>query len=426
MTEGADNKPHRKKIHRGWIVLAVLGLYYATLSGLMINCIGIVFAAILKDMGFKTSELSLYYTIRALFSAIVVQRLCRIFDRTRRPNLFMAAMGAGAALAFAMMPFYTKVWNWYISALLIGIAQAVMVYVVSVVINNWFKKNQGTIIGFTFMSSGIAAALFGPVCSSLISTYGWRAACFALAGISIITWVLPCSFLLVRSPEDVGEMPIGTEAVKNGDKTAATRWNHIIPSEKIWPALALGIGLPSAVSVAQNQLATFATSTGFDLSVAGMLTSFCMVGNMLFKMLLGVAADRIGAVNATRIFLTITMAGLFGIMNAHGSAYIVYAGAFFYGAIFSCAVTSPSLICKEMYGEGHYRERLSKAQALSTFVSAFTAFAYPELYDIFKNWAPVFELCIFVCLLTITCLTIAKNHVNRLEKAAMPLGNSNT
>ena len=418
MTENTEKKPLGRKIHRGWIVLIVVGLYYATLSGLMINCIGILFAAILKDMGFKTSELSLYYTIRALFSAIIVQRLCRIFDKTERPNVFLAAMGVGAALAFAMMPFYTKVWNWYISALLIGIAQAAMVYMVSVVINNWFKKNQGTIIGFTLMSSGVSAALFGPVCSSLIAAHGWRTACFVIAGISVVTWILPCFFLLVRSPEDVGELPVGADDVKNDDKTAASQQAHVIPSEKIWPVLALGIGLPAAVSVAQNQLATFATSTGFDLAVAGMLTSFCMMGNMFFKMLLGVAADRIGAVNATRIFLAITTAGLFGIMNAHGSAYVVYAGAFFYGAIFSCVVTSPSLICKEMYGDAHYKERLSKTQALSTFVSALTAYAYPELYDIFKDWAPVFELCIFVCLLAIVCLTISRNHVNRLKKQA--------
>ena len=55
MTDGevAGSGRDKGRLHRGWIILIVIGLYYATVSGLMVNCIGIVFAAILEDTGYR-------------------------------------------------------------------------------------------------------------------------------------------------------------------------------------------------------------------------------------------------------------------------------------------------------------------------------------------------------------------------------------
>jgi MFS transporter, OFA family, oxalate/formate antiporter len=410
----SDTRPENKpvKISRGWVALIVVGLYYATISGLMINCIGVLFAGILKDMGFETSELSAYHSIRFVVSALIVRRLCKIFDTCRKPNVFMASTGFITAASFALMPLYTKAWHWYISAVMLSTASAEMIYIVSVVVNNWFSKNQGTIVGFTLMSSGISAALFGPVCSSIITKYGWRAACLAIAGISVVTWILPCYFLFVRAPEDVGASPVGAEDVGTTREAAAAD-HHIVPSERLWPVLALGIALPSSISALNNQLPTFATNIGYDLSVGAVISSCSMVGNMLYKPLLGIVADKIGAINAGRLFYGITIAGFICILNAHSSVYLIYAGAILYGAIFACTVTAPSLVCREMYGDKLYKDRLSRTQPISTMLSAVTSFLYPKIYDVLGTWSPVFAVCACLCAVGIISLTVAQIHILR-------------
>ena len=396
-----------KKIHRGWIVLTTTALFYATLSGLMVNCIGIIFAGIIEDKGFKASELSIYHSVRSVFSVFAVRPLINMFDNSKHANVYMAVTGVIAMLAFALMPLYTRVWHWYISSLMVSISAASMAYVVAVVINNWFKKNQGMITGFTFMGSGISAALFGPICSGIIEKHGWQMACYTVAGISVVTWILPCLFFMVRSPEDIGELPYGIDS--NGaemKEQKEARHQSVLP-ENAWPMLALGIALPSAVAMISNQLPTFATSTGLSLSVGAAITSFSMIGNMAFKPILGMASDKIGALNATRVLMSIAGVGILCIMCAQHSPYIIYAGAVFYGAIFACVVTAPSLICKEVYGDELYKGRLSRTQPICTAISAVTSFGYPELYEIMGTWTPVFGICAFLCLLTVAALTVA-------------------
>ena len=411
MTDGEVAGSGRDKggLHRGWIMLIVIGLYYATVSGLMVNCIGIVFAAILEDTGYKASELSIYYSVRFIFSAFAARPLIAMFDRSKRPNVYMAVTGVLAALGFAMMPFFTRVWHWYISSVLVSVSAAGMAYIVSVTINNWFSKNQGMITGFTFMSSGISAALLGPVFSSIIESCGWRACCFTIAGISVVSWILPCLFLMVRSPEEIGLRPVWD----NGGRTT-TQSNggsdeqHTVPSEAMWLILALGISLPQSVAMINNQLPTFAVSEGYELSLGATISSCCMIGNTAFKPFLGLVSDRIGAIKALKLHLALAAAGITCIMCAQTSPFVICAGGALYGAIFGCTVTAPSLVCREVYGDAAYKERLSRLQPISTTISAVTSFAYPEMYEILGTWTPVFALCVAFCLLAITALTIAQ------------------
>ena len=56
-------------------------LIQAGMMGVIINCTGIVFSAVLEDCGFRAGDLSVYYTIRSLASAAAVGVTSRLFFR---------------------------------------------------------------------------------------------------------------------------------------------------------------------------------------------------------------------------------------------------------------------------------------------------------------------------------------------------------
>ena len=97
-----------------WAVLAGMVLIQAGMMGVIINCTGIVFSAVLEDCGFRAGDLSVYYTIRSLASAAAVGVTSRLFFRYGGKAV-MAALGAILALSFGSMYFFDSLWQWYLS-----------------------------------------------------------------------------------------------------------------------------------------------------------------------------------------------------------------------------------------------------------------------------------------------------------------------
>ena len=99
---------------KAWAVLAGMVLIQAVMMGVIINCTGIVFSAVLEDCGFRAGDLSVYYTIRSLASAAAVGVTSRLFFRYGGKAV-MAALGAILALSFGSMYFFDSLWQWYLS-----------------------------------------------------------------------------------------------------------------------------------------------------------------------------------------------------------------------------------------------------------------------------------------------------------------------
>ena len=70
-----------KKQHRSLLVLAGLIGVQAGFIGIGYNCISVLLSAVMQDTGFMASQLSVYYTIYTLASAVSVNFLSQCFFR---------------------------------------------------------------------------------------------------------------------------------------------------------------------------------------------------------------------------------------------------------------------------------------------------------------------------------------------------------
>ena len=385
--------PEHKKsgIHYAWIIMVCMILIQGGATGILTNCLGVIFSAVLSDLGFRAGDLSLYYTIRSLTSAVAVVFTVKLFFR-KNTRLVMVILGLLMVSSYGAMAFFHSLWQWYLAAVLFGIGMSCNMVVIPVVINNWFRVKNGAVIGVTMASSGVCGAIFSPLCSSLISMYGWRSTVLILAGISSVMILLPSMLLLYADPADRGDLPYGESADRG--TVRADEIEVPQPPSYIFGVCVLTIMLSGSLIQFNSQLPTFAQSIGYPLSVGAMFTSLSMIGNLAGKVISGVLTDRIGVYMTGFLFFISVSIGMLGYLFGTGNVAVLEVSSALYGMQYAVSMTLPSLLFLDLYGRMTYKDKLSRMQLINGLASACISAAFPYIYDLTGSYAPVFVMAI--------------------------------
>jgi len=88
------------------------------------------------------------------------------------------------------------------------------------IVNRWFTKSQGTVMGVLTASAATGQLVFLPLLASLTHHYGWRLAAMAIASVSLI--VLPIVVIFMRNyPKNIGVLPYGEQPGESHPGTAS-------------------------------------------------------------------------------------------------------------------------------------------------------------------------------------------------------------
>ena len=346
----------------------------------MANTQGILFSAIINDLGFRAGDLSLYYTIRSLTGAAVVTLTTRLFF-TKNPRLVIGVLGALYTLPMAAMCIFSRLWHWYAAAFISGIGMSCLMVILMIVLNNWFASNNGTVIGVTLSSSGVTGAVLSPVFSRLITALGWRPTAMIMGVLSFCMIVLPGVFLLTPSPDKEGKKPFGEKKSETQQKQV----RNIVPG-CIFLLCVIAIGGTSALAQFNQQLSTFAQSLGYSIGIGAALTSCSMIGNLSGKVILGVLIDRLGVYKAAIILTGVIGLSFLLFLLGHSNPALLYPAALGYGTCYAIGGVLLSLLLLNIYGAGIYREKVSRITAVNTFIAAFAGSAFPYMYDLTGSW----------------------------------------
>lgn len=379
------------KRHRTWALLLFMLLIYAGSTGILSNCCGVLFAAIIKDMGFRAGDLSVYYLIRSLTTAFFMSVTTRLFFKYKS-GIVLALLGCANAGCIGMMCLFTHLWQWYLAAIVGGIGASCVMVVVPIVLSNWFLSKSGLVIGITLSASGIAGALFSPICSRLIIAFGWRNTAVIMSLIGVVTIVLPALFLPFVAPKESCSPSVTAASVSSRTTTAE--------SARLFLLALVAVVAPSSLVQLCNQLPTFSQGIGYSISVGAALTSMAMAGNVTGKLFMGILSDKIGIYRSVRLFLVGIAAAMSAFLFGKQSQIVLYIAAIAYGMVYSIYATAPPLLFKDLYGPEKSREKLTKTQAANSYASALLSVAIPYVYDLTGSYDLVFVLSIFICMIS--------------------------
>ena len=379
--------PAGRKPHRAFVVLIALMMIQAGVMGVLYNCCGIVFTAIIDDLGFGAGDLSVYYMIRSFATAIFVGLTTKLYFG-RHTRLVMGLLGVLYVGAFASMSLFSELWQWYIAAAIGGIGMSCTLVVIPATLNNWFKIKNGLMIGLTMSSSGVMGAVFSPLCSALIESFGWRSTVLIMAGIGVVLIILPCIFI-ASTPESCGLRPYGENNLASNEPAKTTGYSADEASSQTSMAASPLIYVLSLVALVGTssliqfnaQLPVYAQSIGYTLSAGAMLTSCSMVGNLIGKLGLGALSDRIGIYKAGALFLLAVGAGMLGLLFGQGSLPVLYVSSLLYGIVYCANTTMPSLLYLDIYGKQGSQGRVSSMQAIYNAIAAVLSAGFPYIYD---------------------------------------------
>ncbi|HEX3972716.1 MAG TPA: MFS transporter [Stellaceae bacterium] len=233
------------RLHYAWIVAALT--FVVLLMAVAVRATPSVLIVPLEDsLGWSRSVISfaisiniILYGLMGPFAAALMQQI----GIRRTVLLAMTLIAASVALSSQMSQTWQLILTWGLG---VGLGSGVTALVLgATIVNRWFSKQQGLVMGFITASTATGNLVFLPFLASIAQHHGWQPVVWITAG-AIAAMIPIVALLLPETPASVGMHAYGAD----GDSPA--------------PPMTRG----NPITVAFNVLGTASKSGGFWLLFA--------------------------------------------------------------------------------------------------------------------------------------------------------------
>ena len=197
-----------RRLHYAWITLAITFLALIVAAGVR-SVPGILIVPLEREFNWSRSSISFAVSINLLLYGLIgpfAAGLMNRFGVRRIMSLAFALIAAGVlATRFLTAPWQLDLlWGVVVGA---GTGTVALVMGATVV-NRWFHRHRGLLIGVLSASTATGQLLFLPGLAALVEHRGWRAATFLVALASLA--IVPIAALFMRDdPARLGLRPFG-------------------------------------------------------------------------------------------------------------------------------------------------------------------------------------------------------------------------
>ncbi len=368
---------------------------------------GLAYRPVAQYLGVEVFNVSFYMTIlyisQVVFSA-PVGWLLKKYDM----RIICTIAAICTSIGFMSMSFYTQLWQWYVSAVFMGFGEITLLWLmVAGLLNRWYKKKLGLVIGLSYAMTGVGGAVLNIVGQFLLGPdlAGWREV-YLVLGIVAFCLSVPFTIFGIRShPEDVGLKAYGAELdEKEGEtavveapgvpaKVAYTRWYFYA---LIFAGCMANIGgifpqhfttfYQSYVAIDRETMQIIAQL----MIMSGTLEAFTMVGMAGGKILIGALESK-----SIQLALIVGCVGGFiglSLIWVGGETVILpvlFTGGLLYGLIYPFVTTLLPYVTRLIFGSKDYDRIYSVILIPVNLVGAFAASGLALIYQN-GGWPPFF------------------------------------
>jgi MFS family permease len=215
--------PRAKRIHYGWVVLAVLVTAMIAASGLRA-----VFAVFIKPMeaefGWSRTSLSIAAALSLFILGAVAPFAGRLADLWGGRAVVVAALGL-LGLSTLASAFVTELWHVYAASgllMALGAGGAGLTTAVPIAAR-WFDKRRGLVIGIAGAAMSAGQLVVVPLAMWLTINLGWRQS-YLWLGVGLFALIFPLSIAFLRNdPREKGLQPYGATGASAAVAAATAR-----------------------------------------------------------------------------------------------------------------------------------------------------------------------------------------------------------
>lgn len=389
-------------------------------AGAVASCTANFIAPVVREFDCMVSEFTLMTSIMAISMSILYMPAANVLEKFPIGRV-MGIAALCEAVGVALLATYQSIGWFYVSGVLIGGAQAFTGLVATpIIINMWFKKKTGTMLGIVIAVQQIATVGFGLLAGQLITSIGWRASYLVLAAVVAVT--VPFLFLLMKSPKEAKCLPYGAEE---------TEPDHILPvpaAKEEW-----GLTLKQALKRPEFWIAWltcimysygtggFSHFSSYSTLELGESTNFgawagmCMsMGGIACSILLGKINDRFGVKAGLIWGAVFSTLGFTVAILAKNNHLLVFPGALLTGLAYSMYTVQCPLITRTIVGGKHYSNIWSAMMVANSLIGGGLCFTIGLFYDKTGTYAGAFLTCMGLFILSVftgsLAVSMAKKH----------------
>lgn len=411
--------------HYAWKIVLACILMKLGIGGFIGVAMGNFITPIVRELGCQVSQLTTYTSINAISMALLYTTAAKWIN-TKHIGKIMGFASVAEVVGLALMGTYRTVEMFYLSGALIGIAQAFTGFVaLPIVINMWFKKNTGTVLG-TIVSIGSAATmLYSLLSGQLITWFGWRNAYFIMAAASAVI-TIPAVFLFIKRPEEAGCLPYGADSPErlNGsvESVRASQEDVSLTAKQAFALPLLYIAWAACVMYSYScgvagYATTFATmelgqSTAFG-SVVGVCSS---LGGVLSSLAVGRINDRYGVKMGLLWGSVTTTAGYLIMLLSYRNAFFVYPAIFVVGLGSCMYMVQCPLLARNIVGPKEYSTIWSRMMMINSLIGGGLYSTIGMFYDRSGTYRGAFLMAIGMYIGAGILGTISVNQSRKLRE----------
>ena len=365
------------------MVVGFLMMLFAYVGSISITSVFVI--PVTEGVGVNRTDFMMYPTILTVCSVVVTAFFGK---RMARGNikLIVVISALCSVGGYALLANASSISWFYIGAIFLGIGFSnCTVLPVSIIINNWFGgKIRGTVMGFTFIGSGLGGLILLPVLNAVIQSSGWQMGYYTLAAVFIFVALLAL-LTIVKKPEQKGFSRMGEiegESSVEAEKTGMLM-REALKTPMFWLIASTATLTVFGSSAILFNSTPFFIEVGFSTEKAAMIASFNLGMLAVGKVVIGFLSDRLGTK-----FGSVLAALIFGLQFVCLALMPLNPGLFVWGAVTCYGIggggitVCPPLLVNALFGEKDYGNIVAAMNMATNLGGAFGGMIAAAVYDI--------------------------------------------
>ena len=405
-----------------WVLVLGLGLMSAGTTGSYSVVAGCFMTPVCDDLGIDYNMFSYYFTATLVGIAVAMmfvgKILPKVVGRWTHVAVAVVLLAAGAAMAF-----YSNVWLFLLSGLVIGFGMSFTTGLcMSAVIDQWFRKKAGLAIGLAWAVKSVYMVVMSPVITAVIESVGWRNGYLVLAAVSAILVIPSIVFIIRFKPSDKGMLPYGygeesDAAEEGGAEVAATRGVPFRMAVKSPAFIACVLFLCFVqITVCMNQLfPTYAVEVGLGAMTGSIMVSSASLFDIFLNPAVGSACDKLGSFKALVLWTVVSIVSFVMLICSAGVPWLAIVGAGVNDVMYVVAGSGLTCLLMSVFGSRDYGRIFGIVCGVAYIAGAFGMPIMTAVYSATGTFNAVFGLCIAMNVAIIALLFVIKATSKKLQ-----------
>ena len=377
--------------------------------GILYYAFAVIQVPMRAELGLSSASTAAAFSIAVLVTGVAAVPAGWWLDRVGARGL-MTVGSIGAVLLVVAWSRVQNVAQLYLVFVGLGLVSAAVLYEPAfAVVVRWFHHARARALLVITLVAGFASTIFLPTAGALVDAVGWRDALLILAGILVVTTVIPHALVLRNDPADLGLHPDGATrlapSVQPAEGVRSERAPRRLRATARWAARDPVFGWLT-LAFAANALAVIVVvvhlfpylreqghSAAFAATATGALGAMSVLGRVVVTV---VSRHRsttsvVAAAFATQaVAVIILLAG--GSTPVAATAFVVL-----FGLGFGVATIARPAIYADAYGTADYATLSALGGVAATAAKTIGPVAAGLLHTVSGSYVPVLVALTAVC-----------------------------